>query len=111
MPGDAKKPDCFDLLAKAMKEAFQEGIQSAFEPVRDDLKGIKTSLCGVTKGVRGDMKEVRSDMKGMEARLNNDMKGMEARLSDGIDTISLNMEAHFATQEEEIGKMLTNIER
>ena len=91
MTKDAKKLNgSVELLVDAMKKVFQEGIQGAIEPVRADIK------------------EVRSDMKGMETRLNNDMKGMETRLSDDIDTTNQNMQAQFAKQEEKIGKMFTN---
>ena len=95
------------LLADAMKKVFQEGIQGAIEPGRNDMKEVRSDMKGMEARLSDDTKEVRSDMKGMETRLNNDMKGMETRLNTSIGTTNQNMQAQFAKQEEKIGKMFT----
>ena len=67
-----------DLLAKAMRQVFQEGIETATAPIRQNMAEI-----------RQDMAEMRED------------------LSQQIHTTNENMQAQFAEQEKKISKIIS----
>ena len=70
-----------DLLAKAMRQVFQEATQQAVEPVMDEM--VK-----------------------MEDRLDKKIDTVNQNMQDKIDTVNQNMQSQFAEQEKKIGKMV-----
>ena len=71
-----------ELLAKAMRQVFDENMEATREAVKGDL----------------------SDMEG---RLNEHIDERVDHLDKRIDTTNENMQAQFSEQERKIGKMIS----
>lgn len=68
-----------DLLADAMRKVFSEAVEGAVEPLRDDVKGM------------------RSDMSAMEGRLNE-------KIDKGLQTTNENVQSQLAQNRQEISE-------
>ena len=79
-----------DILAKAMKAVFQEGMDATREAVKGDIDGLRT--------------DIKQDMDSMEERLKDNTKQQ-------IDTTNENMQAQFAEQEKKISGIGSKVDQ
>ena len=77
-----------DLLAKAIRQVFEEATEIGRMAVKDD------------------MHEMEKNLSDKIDTTNQNMESMEGRLNDRIDTTNSNTQAQFAQQEEKIAMMV-----
>ena len=121
-----------DLLAGAMRQVFQECMETTRGVVKQDIEGMEQRLTeridttnanmqarfseqdkkfgkqGID-GLKRDIEGVKQDIEGVKQDIvgvKRDIVGVEKRLTKRIDTTNVNMQAQFAAQEEKIGKFI-----
>ena len=51
-----------DLLARAMREVFTEAVQSAVEPLNDNVKALRSEVRDMDNRIKNDMADMKDDV-------------------------------------------------
>ena len=76
MAGGDKLNGSVDLLAKAMRQVFQEAVEGAVEPIADQVKALRTD----THDLKTEVSNLRTDMDERFERVETDMQNGFAEL-------------------------------